>query len=94
MKVAVPFYSEENFAKMKALLPMEGWPAFYDDWLEETERREKAVTISGNVPVRIEVEPVSLEEWCKTKDRPLTRPSILNYCMVVLETQHGRATHK
>ena len=84
MKVAVPFYSEDSFAKIKTLLPKEGWPRFYDDWLEQTERGEKAVIGSGNVPTRIEVEPECFETWCKTNNQRLTRASILNYCMFFL----------
>jgi hypothetical protein len=84
MKVSVPFYSEDNFVKIKALLPNEGWPRFYDDWLEETERREKAIIGAGNVPVRIEVEADSFETWCKTKNQRPARPSILNYCISIL----------
>ena len=84
MNIPVPFYSEDNFAKIKALLPNEGWPRFYEDWLEETERRERAVIGVGNVPVRIDIEPDSFETWCKTRSLRLTRPSILSYCMFVL----------
>jgi hypothetical protein len=86
MNVVVPFYSEDNFVKIKALLPKEGWPRFYDDWLEQTERGEKAVEVSGNVPVRIDVEPANFEAWCKAKNQPVARISIMKYCMFVLAT--------
>jgi hypothetical protein len=85
MNIAVPFYSEDNFARIKTVLPNEGWPRFYGDWLEQTERGEKAVIGSGNVPTRIEVEPASLETWCKTNNQQLTRSGILKYCMSVLD---------
>jgi hypothetical protein len=91
MNVPVPFYSEDNFVQIKALLPNEGWSRSYGDWLEQTERGEKAVIGGGNVPVRIEVEPASFEAWCKTKNQPLARLSIMKYCVFALAANLSHA---
>jgi len=84
MQVVIPFYMRENFVKITVLLPNSDWPLTYEDWLKKTETGEKGVKLSGNQPVRINVEPAAFEAWCKTHNQPVVRTTILAYCSFVL----------
>ena len=84
MQVTIPFYTRDNFVKIAALLPNSDWPLTYEDWLFKTERGEKGVKLSGNESVRINIEPVAFEAWCKAHNQPVVRNTILNYCMFIL----------
>jgi len=87
MQVTIPFYTRENFVKIAALLPNSDWPSTYEDWLAKTEKGEKGVKLSGNAPVRINIEPGAFETWCKDNNQPVVRNSILNYCMFILASE-------
>ncbi len=87
MQIAIPFYTRDNFVKIAVLLPNSDWPLTYEDWLFKTETGEKGVKLSGNTPVRINVEPSAFEAWCKTHNQPVIRNTILNYCSFVLASE-------
>ncbi len=84
MQVVIPFYSRDNFVKITTLLPNADWPTTYEDWLAKTETGERGVQKSGNIPVRINVEPAAFEAWCKDNNQPVLRTSISAYCAFVL----------
>jgi hypothetical protein len=84
MRVAIPFYTRDNFVKIAALLPDADWPKTYEEWLKKTEMGERGIKLSGNVPVRVNVEPAAFEAWCKDNKQPIVRNSILNFCLFIL----------
>jgi|GEM_PF-3006695 len=84
MNIAIPFYTRDNFVKITSILPNSDWPKTYEDWLAKTETGERGVKLSGNIPVRVDVEPSAFEAWCKNSKQPVVRNSILGYCGYIL----------
>jgi hypothetical protein len=84
MNIAIPFYTRDNFVKITALLPNSDWPETYELWLSKTEKGEQGVKMSGNVPVRVDVEPAAFEAWCKSHQQPVIREMIGAFCAFTL----------
>jgi len=87
--VAIPFYTRANFIKIASLLPHSDWPSTYEDWLSKTETAERGVKKSGNIPVRINIEPATFKTWCKANNQPIARESIIPFCCQLLLSQSG-----
>ena len=91
MMLAIPLYSRDDFKAIVRLLPDSDWPASYDAWLAKTEDGYKIVAEAGNIPCRVDVEPAAFEAWCYSNKRPLSKESIMEYCLSVLaERVSGR----
>ena len=84
MQITMPFYSKENFLKITSLLPNSDWPDTYEDWLSQTEVDMRGVRKSGNVPVRIDIEPDAFAAWCKENNQPIILTSLSSYCGFIL----------
>ena len=84
MQITIPFYSKDNFAKITSLLPNSDWTDTYEDWLSKTEVDLRGVSESGDVPVRIDIEPDAFAAWCKENNQPIILVSLSSYCGFIL----------
>jgi hypothetical protein len=48
----------------------------YDEWVERTTREEQEIRSTGRVPMRVFVEPIEVESWCRRHDVPLGKEAI------------------
>jgi hypothetical protein len=77
-QVAVPWFSEYAYARLLLMLPpSEGErAASYDAWMARTTREEQEIRSTGRVPMRVFVEPIEVESWCRHHDVPLGKEAI------------------
>jgi hypothetical protein len=94
-QVAVPWFSPEAYARLLVILPTsERERALpYDQWLAGTTREEHDIRSTGRVPVRVIVEPIEVESWCRYHDVPLGKEAIAAFAgmKVGLERNGTRA---
>lgn len=90
-QVAVPWYSEEDYAQMVVLLPeelrQEAVP--YEQWQSASAMEEDAIRSAGRVPVRVIVEPAEIETWCRHHEVPLSKEAITAFTGMRLGLERG-----
>jgi hypothetical protein len=89
--VAVPWYSEQDYAHMVVLLPaelrQEAVP--YEQWRAATAIEEAEIRTTGSVPVRVLVEPAEIETWCAHHEVPLSKEAITAFAGMKLGLERG-----
>lgn len=77
-QVAVPWFSEEAYARLRVMFPAaeRERAVSYDEWMARTALEEHAIRSAGRVPVRVIVEPIEVDSWCRHHDVPLGKEAI------------------
>ena len=91
-EMAVPWYSANDYERVLILLPAaERADAIsYDEWVERTTLVEQEIRNIGYVPVRVPVQAVELEGWCKYHSVGLNRTAIAAFTEMRLGLERGR----
>jgi hypothetical protein len=91
-EMAVPWYSANDYTRILVLLPAgeRADAILYDEWVERTTLVEQEIRNIGYVPVRVPVQAVELESWCKYHNVGLNRTAIAAFTEMRLGLERGR----
>jgi len=91
-EMAVPWYSPNDYAWILMLLPAEERAVAirYDEWIARTTLVEHEIRNTGRVPMRVPVEAIELESWCRHHSVPLNRAAIAAFTKMRLGLERGR----
>ena len=91
-EMAVPWYSPNDYARILMLLPAEerADAIRYDEWIARTTVVEQEMRNTGRVPMRVPVEAIELESWCRHHGVPLNRAAIAAFTKMRLGLERGR----
>ncbi len=73
---ALVWYKEEDWQQLRELFSDSHLlPVKYADWLARAEANEKSVRESGDIVIKVFIDPVTFPAWCKKKKRKLDAES-------------------
>jgi hypothetical protein len=91
-EMAVPWYSANDYERILILLPAgERADAIsYDEWVARTTLLEEEIRNIGYMPVRVPVQAIELESWCKYHSVGLNRTAIAAFTEMRLGLERRR----
>jgi len=69
-KVALPWYSREDYSKILAMMAdPHSFASTYEQWLMAAENNERVAEQAGIEIARVAIEPDAFARWCAVRDR-------------------------
>lgn len=69
---AMVWYKKEDWGKLLGMFTDSHLlPKSYDDWLDRAEKMAEQVEASGDVVVKVFIDPETFPAWCKKKGREM-----------------------
>ena len=69
---ALVWYKEEDWEELMAMFPdRDRMPKSFDDWQDRAEELLQQVQDSGDIAIKVFIDPVTFPEWCRLNDREL-----------------------
>lgn len=86
--VGVPWYRPSDFDRIKSLLGQpDSIPATYEQWLIKVNKVIDLCERSGQIPIKVTIDPDELIAWCRIKNIPLDRIAQNLFASEVAKTQ-------
>ena len=61
----------------------------YEEWMDQMVQLEDDLRLVGRLPVRVDVEPAAIQDWCKEQGRELDAQAIGDYATERMAAQRA-----
>lgn len=89
MAIGMPFYREENYAKMKDILHPHQLPATYSEWLDMFNKAIEESRAKGLAVEHVDIDPETFSAWCRDNVAKAGYEGLRGFVHAALLEKHG-----